>query len=140
MAMTNAAVFPQGPDTEIATLTTPTAITSRANITGTTGLVQLTALPVTNPKRCDAIVIKSKGTSLAGILSVWMYNGTTSFLYDEIDLSAVTPSTTVDSMKVTRNYLSTETQGSIQLGLLDQLFVSTTVQQDLNVFATTGQY
>jgi len=140
MAMTNAAVFPQGPDTEIATLTTPTAITSRANITGTTGLVQLTALPVTNPKRCDAIVIKSKGTSLAGILSVWMYNGTTSFLYDEIDLSAVTPSTTVDSLKVTRNYLSTETQGSIQLGLLDQLFVSTTVQQDLNVFATTGQY
>ena len=140
MTMTNAAVFPQGPDTEIATLTTPTAITSRANITGTTGLVQLTALPVTNPKRCDAIVIKSKGTSLAGILSVWMYNSTTSFLYDEIDLSAVTPSTTVDSLKVTRNYLSTETQGSIQLGLLDQLFVSTTVQQDLNVFATTGQY
>ena len=140
MTMTNAAVFPQGPDTEIATLTTPTAITSRANITGTTGLVQLTALPVTNPKRCDAIVIKSKGTSLAGILSVWMYNGTTSFLYDEIDLSAVTPSTTLASMKVTRNYLSTETQGSIQLGLLDQLFVSTTVQQDLNVFATTGQY
>ena len=140
MTMTNAAVFPQGPDTEIATLTSPVAVTSRANIVGTTGLVQLTALPVTNPKRVDAIVIKSKGTSLAGILSIWLYNGTTSFLYDEIDLTAVTPSTTLASMKVSRSYIADQTQGSIQLGLLEQLFISTTVAQDLTVFATTGQY
>lgn len=140
MAMTNAAVFPQTPATEIATLTTPTAITSRTNIVGTTGLVKLTDVPVTNPKRCDAIVVKSKGTSLAGILFIWMYDGTTSYLYDEIDLTAVTPSTTIDSMKATRNYLANETQGSIQLKVTQQLYVSTTVQQDLNVFATTGQY
>lgn len=140
MAMTNQAVFPQTPATEIATLTSPTAITSRANITGTTGLVQLTAVPSTNPKRVDAIVVKSKGTSLAGILSVWLYDGTTSFLYDEIDLTAVTPSTTVDSMVVARSYISNATQGSIQLKVTQQLYVSTTVQQDLNIFATTGQY
>jgi hypothetical protein len=140
MAMTNAAVFPQLPATEIPTLTTPTAITSRANITGTTGLVQLTAIPSVNPKRVDAIVVKSKGTSLAGILTIWMYDGTTSYIYDEIDLTATTPSTTADSMKVTRNYLTNETQGSIQLKVTQQLYISTTVQQDLNVFATTGQY
>lgn len=140
MAMTNAAVFPQFPATEIATLTTPTAITSRANITGTTGLVQLTAIPVSNPKRVDAIVIKSKGTSLAGILFVWLYDGTTSYLYDEIDLTAVTPSTTTDSMIVAKSYISNATQGSIALKVTQQLYVSTTVQQDLNVFATTGQY
>jgi hypothetical protein len=140
MTMTNKAVFPQIPDTEIATLTSPTAITSRANITGTTGLVQLTALPVTNPKRVDAIVVKSKGTSLAGILSLWIYNGTTSYLYDEIDLTAVTPSTTLSSMKATRNYLADQAQGSIQLGLTEQLYVSVSVTQDLTVFATTGQY
>ena len=140
MPMTNAAVFPQTPATELATLTTPTAITSRANITGITGLVQLTAIPVSNPKRVDAIVIKSKGTSIAGILFVWLYDGTTSYLYDEIDLSAVTPSTTTDAMIVAKSYILNATQGSIQLKVTQQLYVSTTVQQDLNVFATTGQY
>lgn len=140
MAMTNAAVFPQIPDTEIATLTSPTAVTSRANIVGVTGLTLLTALPVSNPKRVDSILVKSKGTSLAGLLFVWIYNGTTSFLYDEIDLAAVTPSTTLASMKVTRNYLADQAQGSIQLGVNEQLYISTTVAQDLNVFATTGQY
>ena len=140
MTMTNAAVFPQGPATEIATLTSPSAITSRANITGTTGLTKLTDLPVANPKRCDAIVVKSKGTSLAGILFVWLYDGTTSYLYDEIDLSAVTPSTTVDSMSVAKSYINTANQGSIQLKVTQQLYVSVSVAQDLNVFATTGQY
>lgn len=140
MAMTNAAVFPQFPATEIATLTTPTAITSRANITGTTGLVQLTAIPVSNPKRVDAIVIKSKGTSLAGQLYVWLYDGTTSYLYDEIDLTAVTPSTTTDSMIVAKSYISYATQGSIPLKVTQQLYVSVSVQQDITVFATTGQY
>jgi hypothetical protein len=139
MAMTNAAVFPQGPATEIATLTSPTAITARTNITGTTGLVQLTALPVTNAKRVDSIVIKSKATSVAGTLCVWVYNGTTSFLYDEIDLTAVTASTTVASFTASKSYLGS-TQGSIQLPLLHQLYVSVTVANDLTVFATTGQY
>lgn len=140
MAMTNAAVFPQTPATEIATLTAPTAVTSRANIAGTTGLVKLTDLPAVNPKRVDAIVVKSKGTSLAGILSIWLYDGTTSFLYDEIDLTAVTPSTIVDSMSASKSYISSATQGSIQLKATQQLYVSTTVAQDLNIFATTGQY
>lgn len=140
MTMTNAAVFPQLPNTEIATLTAPAPITSRANIVGTTGLTKLTDAPATNPKRVDAIVVKSKGTSLAGQLYVWLYNGTTSMLYDEIDLTAVTPSTTVDSLIVSKNYLSNAPQGSIMCGLTHQLYVSVSVAQDLNVFATTGQY
>ena len=139
MAMTNSAVFPQTPATEIATLTTATAITSRANITGTTGLVQLTAIPVTNPKRVDCLVVKSKGTSLAGQLYIWLYDGTTSYLYDEIDLTAITPSTTQDSTQVVRSYIGS-LQGSIQLKVTQQLYVSESVQQDLTVFATTGQY
>ena len=141
MTMTNAAVFPQGPATEIATLTTPTALTSRANIVGTTGLTQLTALPVANPKRVDAITIKSKGISLAGILFLWLYDGTNSYLYDEIPLTAVTPDNTITpSMSAYKSYISTAVQGSIQLKATQQLYVSTTIQQDLNVFATTGQY
>ena len=140
MAMTNAAVFPQTPATEIATLTAPTAVTSRANIVGVTGLVKLTDLPVTNPKRVDAIVVKSKGNALLGSLFIWMYNGTTSFLYDEIPLTAVSASTTVASFSASRSYVTLETQGSIQLSTNQQLYVSVSVAQDLNVFATTGQY
>ena len=140
MAMTNAAVFPQTPATEIATLTAPTAVTSRANIVGVTGLVKLTDLPVGNPKRVDSIVVKGKGTSLLGSLYIWLYNGTTSFLYDEIPLTAVTGSATVASFSASRSYVTVEAQGSIQLSVGQQLYISTSVAQDLNVFATTGQY
>jgi hypothetical protein len=140
MAMTNTPVFPQNPATEIATLTSPTAITSRANITGTTGLTLLTAVPSVNSKRVDSITVKSKGTSVAGQLYIWLFDGTTSYLYDEIDLTAVTPSTTVDSFTISKSYLSNAVQGSIQLKVTQQLYVSVSVVQDLNVFATTGQY
>ena len=133
MPMTATPVFAQTPATEIATLTTPTAITTRTNITGTTGLVALAATS-TNGKRIDGITVKSKGTSLAGILSVWLYDGTTSYLWDEIDLTAVTPSTTLDSMVATKYYSGVNIKGT------QALYVSTTVQQDLNIFAYTGAY
>lgn len=133
MAVTATPIFAQTPAVEIATLTTPTAVTSRTNITGTTGLVLLAATS-TNGKRVDAITVKSKGTSSAGILSVWLYDGTTSYLFDEIDLTAVTPSNTADSLSVSRYYTG------INLKSTQALYVSTTVQQDLNVFANTGAY
>jgi len=133
--MTNQPVFAQTPATEIATLTSPTAITSRANITGTTGLVKLTDLPSgSNPKRVDSILVKAKGTSLAGIISVWVYDGTTSFLFDEIDLTAVTPSTTLDSVSAVKYYTG------VNLKATQQMYISSTVVQDVNVFASTGNF
>lgn len=134
MPMTSTPIFPQTPDLEIATLTTPTAITSRANITGTTGLVVLVAT-ATNGKRVDNIIVKSKGTSLAGLLFLWVYNGTTSFLIDEIDLTALTPSTTAASMIAVKSYSWLNIKAATE-----SLYISTTVQQDLNVFASTGAY
>lgn len=139
MAYTNAAIFPQIPITEIATLTAPSAITARTNIVGTTGLVQLTSLPVTQSKRVDSIVVKSKGTSIVGQVYIWLYNGTTSFLYDEIDITALTPSTSVDSFTFSKSYLNS-TQGSVILTTTQQLFISISTVQDVTVFATTGQY
>ena len=133
--MTNQAVFAQLPANEIATLTSPAAITSRANITGTTGLTLLSAVPTgSNPKRIDSILVKSKGTSLAGTVFVWVYDGTTSFLYDEILLSAVTASATVDSTSAAKSYTG------LNLKATQQLYVSVSVSQDLNVFASTGNY
>lgn len=133
MTMTATPVFAQTPSVQIATLTSPSAITSRANITGTTGLVLLT-VTTTNGTRVDSITVKSKGTSIAGIVYIWLYNGTTSFLYDEIDLSAITGSATLDSAIVSKYYTG------VNLGPTQQFYVSISTVQDVNVFASTGAY
>ena len=133
MAANTQAIFPLTPVIGIATLTSATAITSRANITGTTGLVQLTATS-TNGTRVDQITVKGKGTTVASIVSIWLYNATTSFLIDEIDVAATTASTTVDSVLASKVYTT------LVIPPTYQLFISETVQTDVNVFALGGTY
>lgn len=133
MAANVSPIFPETPVIGIATLTSATAITSRANITGTTGLVQLTPTS-TDGKRIDSIRVKGKGTTVASILSIWLYNGTTSFLYDEIVIDAVTASNTAISDLGSRTY------SDLALPPTYQLYVSQTVQTDVNVFANGGDY
>ncbi len=133
MAANVSPIFPETPVIGIATLTSATAITSRANITGTTGLVQLTPVS-TDGKRIDSIRVKGKGTTVASILSIWLYNGTTSFLYDEIVIDAVTASNTAISDLGSRTY------SDLALPPTYQLYVSQTVQTDVNVFANGGDY
>ncbi len=133
MAASTTPIFPSAPTVDIATLTSATAITSRANIVGTTGLTQLTPTS-TNGKRVDNITVKSKATSVASIVGIWIYNGTTSFLFDEIDVTAVTASTTGDSFSASRAYTN------LVLPPTCQLYVSETIQTDLSVFAFGGDY
>ena len=133
MAMTNLPIFAQTPIVGIATLTSPTAVTSRANITGTTGLTQLTATSA-NGTRIDRITVKAKATSVATNLFIWIYNGTTSYIFDEIDITAVTAANTTDSFLLSKDY------SYLNLPPTYQLFVSVSVQQDLNIFALGGQY
>lgn len=133
MAANTTPIFPNTPVVGIATLTSATAITSRANITGTTGLTQLTATS-TNGTRVDQITVKGKGTTSASNVCVWMYNGTTSFLIDEIDVPAVTAANTTDSALISKSY------STLVLPPTYQLYISQTVQTDLNVFAFGGQY
>lgn len=126
--MTPTPVFAQTPKTFIATLTSPTAITSRANITGTTGLVKLTDT-TTNGFRLDNITVKAKETTVAGTLCIWIYNGTTSFLWKEIAVSAVTASTTVAAFESSTDFESTNLEPT------QQYYVSSTIDQDFSVFA-----
>ena len=124
----NSAVTPQTVGNGIATLTSPTAITSRANITGTTGLVQLKAT-ATNGTKCYEIKYKAKATTTAGQLCIWRYNGTTSFIETEIPIYGITASTTVaaESGRVTFD--------NLELLSTESLWVSVTVANDMNVFA-----
>lgn len=133
MTMTATPIFAQTPIVAIATLTSPTAITSRANITGTTGLVKLTDT-TTNGLRVDGITVKGKGTSVAGEVYIWLYDGTTSYLIEEIDISAVTGSATLAS------FIGSKYHSGWNLKPTQQLYVSVSTVQDVNVFAFGGAY
>lgn len=124
----NSVITPQTVGNGIATLTSPTAITSRANITGTTGLVALKPV-TTNGTKCYEINWKSKGTSSAGQLSIWRYDGTMSYLFDELPIAGITPSTTVASESNKKSY------ANLGLKSTEALYISVTVAQDLTAFA-----
>jgi len=133
MPVNAAPIFPVAPIVGIATLTAATAVTTRANIVGTTGLSVLTATS-TFGTRIDQITVKSKATSVASNVYIWMYNGTNSHLVDEIAVTAVTAGNTAESFSVSKTY------NNLVLPPTFQLYVSETVQTDLTVFAFGGVY
>lgn len=133
MAANTSPIFPLSPTVGIATLTSAAAITSRANITGTTGLVQLVPTS-TNGARVDNVTVKSKATSVASVLGIWIYNGTTAYLVDEIDIVATTASNTVDSFVISKSY------STMVLPATYSLYISQTVSTDVTAFAFGGVY
>lgn len=133
MAANTVPIFPVAVSLGIASLVAATPITSRADIVGTTGLVKLTDTTAEGI-RVDAIRVKCKGTSVAGLISIWLYDGTTSRIIDEIAIGAVTANTTVDSYNVERQY------STLNLTKTQQLYVSETVVNDANVFALGGVF
>lgn len=133
MAVNTDPIFVKAPIVGIATLTTPTAVTSRANITGTTNLTQLTATS-TDGTRVDRILVQAKGNTAAAQFFIWVYNATTSFLMDEFTVAAVTASNTAPGFTIYKDY------DFLVLPPTYQLFVSTTIQQDYNAFAFGGTY
>ena len=99
-------------------------------------VVQLTATS-TNGTKVDAITVTAKGTTVANIVDIWIYNGTTSFLYAEIAVSAVTPSTTVQAFTTTVPFNNLVLPPTYQLYISEQVG---TTSADLNVMAFGGQY
>lgn len=126
-------IFPGAPIVGIATLVSATPITSGANISGTTGLTELVTTS-TNGTRVDNIFVRCQGTSVASKVDVWIYDGTTSYLFDELDVPAVTASTTVDTAYISRGYTN------LTLPPTYKVYVSQTVATNLNVFAFGGTY
>lgn len=133
MAANTTPIFPNSPVAGIATFTSATAVTTRTNRTGTSGLIQLTPTS-TNGKRVDRISVHSKATSAASIVFIWLYDGTTAFLIDEIPIAVVTASNTVPAFDVYNTY------NNLILPSTYQLYVSQTVQTDCNVVAWGGDY
>lgn len=129
----NSLVTPQAIGNGIATLTSPTAITSRANIVGTTGLTLLKAV-TTNGTKVYEIDWKSKGTSTASSIFIWRYDGTNSYINDELSIGGIVGSNTVASESGIKTYIN------LALKPTEALYVSVTVAQDLNVFAQCSDF
>lgn len=103
----NNVMTPQAAVLGHADLSAATAITSRAKITGTTGL---TALVPTVSTDCKVTKIQVKGsstsmtaTSGANLVGIWENDGTTSWLVREIEVAAVVPSTTAKATEAEIN-------------------------------------
>lgn len=140
MAANVAPIFPIAPIVGVASLVSPTACTTRTNVVtanlATTGLISLLAAG-TYGTRVDKITVHYKDTtalSTAGAIWVWIYNGTTAYLFTEILVTAVTGSATVSSFDISATF------SNLVLPTGYSLYVSSTIDQDFNVFAFGGDY
>lgn len=126
-------IFALTPVIGIATLTSPTAVTSRANISGTTNLTLIDTAG-SSGTRIDRITVRAKETTVAGSVFIWIHNGTTSFLFDEFVVAAVTASNTAES------FVSTHAYDDLVLPTGFSLYASSTIDQDFNVIAFGGDF
>jgi hypothetical protein len=128
-------IFPITPVIGIGSLVAATGLTTRANITGVAGLTRV--LSTSNfGTRVDNITVKAQGqiTNATNVF-IWVYDGTTSYLFDELDMTTSTQvGNTTDSIYISKNYTN------LVLPPTYQLYISETVQANLNVFVFGGQY
>lgn len=104
MPMTATPVFTQTPISTCIALSA-TANTSRAVSTGVpTNGVLISPNTNTNGIRVDQIFINGTGTTLAGQVVIWLYDGTNGYPIDELSVTAVTPSTTAPAFQLQENY------------------------------------
>ena len=96
----NSIITAQVPRCTGSAVVSASALTARTNITGTTGLT-LVSTAGSNGTRIDAVKLTGTGTTVSGVIGIWIYDGTTSRLYTEVAVPVVTPSTTVATYEAT---------------------------------------
>lgn len=141
MAVSSTPVFPQTPYSVSASLTAKTACTTRApTVTASLAAANITIfVPVsTNGCRIDYILVKSAATSVTGasaanLVQIWNWDGTTAYLNDEIQISAVTPSTTSPGFTTTYSYAN-----GLYLPATNALYISVSVTTTAAATALTA--
>lgn len=148
MAVTATPIFVQSPFVAITSLAAQTACTTRAP-TATASLAAANIVQLTNTStnglRIDSIQVQAcssaiGATTAAQLVQVWMHDGTTAYLIDEITVSAQTPSATAAAFVATKTYTN-----PIVVPATYKLYVSTTVTTTasttaLQVIASGGSY
>ena len=102
MAVTSTPIFAQTPYAKTLTLAAQTACTTRGpTATASLAGANITAfVPIsTNGLRIDSIQVNGVSTaigqaSVANVVGIWIWDGTTAYLWTEILTTAVTPSAT----------------------------------------------
>lgn len=147
MPVTATPIFAQTPISKSVGLITTPACTTRAP-TATASLaaaniIELTPVS-TNGRRIDSIEVAAAantivGATVAGLIGIWEWDGTTATLIDEISVAPVTPNATTTSFTTKKFYTDLILPASYKL------FVSTSVTlaaatTALSVTAKGGDY
>lgn len=109
MPMTATPVFTQTPFLKTLSLAAVTACTTRApTATASLAAANITELtPVsTNGRRVDSITVSACSSAIgsatvAQLVGIWAWDGTTAYLIEEIVVTAVTPSATAEAFSTT---------------------------------------
>ena len=99
--------------------------------TGTLGTVFTAAA---SGSRIDRIIVTATGTTTAGTVRLYIHNGTTAYLYDEVSVDAIIPSGTVSAFR----YDNTNVNITIPTGY--SLRASTANAETFNIIAMGGDY
>lgn len=95
MAVTATPIFVQAPRSAIGSLAT--ANTNRDG----SGTIATVWTAGSNGSRIDHIDIQAYGTTTAGVIRLYIYDGSTAMLWKEILVTAITPSTTLAAWSYT---------------------------------------
>lgn len=98
--MATAPAFASTPNISSATVSATASTTLRTAPSAPTTLITAGA----SGTRVNELVFAANGTSLAGTICVFRYDGATYQLYDEVLITAVTVSTTAVGFRTTRVY------------------------------------
>lgn len=96
-----------------------TAVVSaaNANFDGTGTIVDITDVIGTNGARVEQIVCNATGTTTAGMLRIFKYDGTNWRAYTEIPVTGITPSATVERWKSTLRPSNLYLENTYKLGI-----------------------
>lgn len=132
--MSTTANYAATPNLGIAAIST--ANTNRDG-TGTIGTV-LTA--GASGSRIDAVMLKATGTTTAGMIRLFVHNGTTAYLLNEIPVLANTPSSTAPAWEVQMNASTMSQLFPVILPTGFSLRASTNNAETFNVLAVGGDF
>ena len=129
MPVTATPIFAQTPYVKSTSFAATTACTTRApTVTASLAAANIFEIcPVsTNGRRIDKITVNACSTSItaptaAQLVGIWLWDGTTAYLIDEIVVALQTPSTTSPA------FVGSKTYDTLILPAAFKLFASTTV-------------
>lgn len=113
--------------------------TANTNLNGT-GTIGTVFTAGANGSRIDAIDIKATGTTTAGMIRLFVHNGTTAFLLTELPVTANTPSGTVPAWETQLNTNTMTELLPIVLPTGYSLRASTQNAETFNVVAVGGDF